>query len=319
MTVAASYTDRRFPTTVKLGNGQTFEGASLYSGKATAQLPLEYGGTAGGEGAKYCISRSLKKKLVKGKIVVCETGVNGRAQKGEQVKLAGAGMLLINTETGGEELFTETHILPASSLGASAGMAVKKCVNSAKRATASIAFKGTIYGDPAPMVAAFSSRGPSSVGSEVMKPDVTAPGVNILAVWPPMTSPTRLKSDKRSALFNIISGTSMSCPHVSGLAAPLKSVHKEWSPAAIKSAIMTTAYIYVLQTTENLQLQMLDPVTLHHLPLFAFGSGHVDPESASDPGLIDDITTEDYACYLCSQNYTSSQITQSVQEYCNLS
>jgi len=243
MTVAASYTDRRFPTTVKLGNGQTFEGASLYSGKSTAQLPLEYGGTAGGEGAKYCISRSLKKKLVKGKIVVCETGVNGRAKKGEQVKLAGAGMLLINPVTGGEELFTETHILPASSLGASAGMAVKKYVNSAKRETASIAFKGTIYGDPAPMVAAFSSRGPSSVGSEVMKPDVTAPGVNILAVWPPMTSPTRLKSDKRSALFNIISGTSMSCPHVSGLAAPLKSVHKEWSPAAIKSAIMTTAYM----------------------------------------------------------------------------
>ena len=63
MTVAASYTDRRFPTTVKLGNGQTFEGASLYSGKATAQLPLDYGGTAGGEGAKYCISRSLKKKV----------------------------------------------------------------------------------------------------------------------------------------------------------------------------------------------------------------------------------------------------------------
>ncbi|KAL9396842.1 hypothetical protein Peur_011095 [Populus x canadensis] len=72
-----------------------------------------------------------------------------------------------------------------------------------------------------------------------MKPDVTAPGVNILAVWPSMTSPTRLKSDKRSALFNIISGTSMSCPH----------------------------------TTENLQLQMLDPVTLHHLPVFAFDWG----------------------------------------------
>ncbi|KAG6784717.1 hypothetical protein POTOM_010417 [Populus tomentosa] len=199
MTVAACYTDGRFPATVKLGNGQTFEGSSLYSGKSTAQLPLEYGGTAGGEGAKYCISRSLEKHLVKGKIVVCETGVNVRAQKGEQVKLAGAGLLLINPETGGEELLTETHILPASSLGASAGMAVKKYVNSAKRETASIAFKGTIYGDPAPMAAAFSSRGPSS-------------------------------------------------------------------------------------TTENLQLRMLDPVTLHHLPLFAFGSGHVDPESASDPG-----------------------------------
>ena len=103
----------------------------------------------------------------------------------------------------------------------------------------------------------------------------------------------------------------MSCPHVSGLAAPLKSVHEEWSPAAIKSANSNNDNsMYVLQTTENLQLRMLDPVTLHQLPLFAFGSGHVDPESVSDPGLIDDITTEDYASYLCSQNYTSSQITQ---------
>lgn len=308
MTVAASYTDRRFPTTVKLGKGQTFEGASLYTGKATAQLPLVHAGTAGGEGAEYCIIGSLKKKLVKGKMVVCMRGMNGRAQKGEQVKLAGGkGMLLINTETGGEELFADAHVLPATSLGASAGIAVKEYMNSTKRATASIAFKGTVYGDPAPMLAAFSSRGPSSVGPDVIKPDVTAPGVNILAAWPPMTSPTLLKSDKRSVLFNVISGTSMSCPHVSGLAALLKSVHKKWSPAAIKSALMTTAY-----ATDNRGSPIADAGSSNSASAtpFAFGSGHVDPERASDPGLIYDITIEDYLNYFCSLNYTSSQIAQ---------
>ncbi|KAF9668880.1 hypothetical protein SADUNF_Sadunf14G0049400 [Salix dunnii] len=308
MTVAASYTDRRFPTTVRLGNGQTFEGASLYSGKATPQLPLVYAGTAGGQGAQYCISGSLKKTLVKGKIVVCMRGISGRAQKGEQVKLAGGtGMLLINTETGGDELFADAHVLPATSLGASAGIAVKEYMNSTKRATASIAFEGTVYGDPAPMVAAFSSRGPSLVGPDVIKPDVTAPGVNILAAWPSMTSPTLLKSDKRRVLFNVISGTSMSCPHVSGLAALLKSVHKEWSPAAIKSALMTTAY-----ATDNRGSPIADVGSSNSAPAtpFAFGSGHVDPESASDPGLIYDITIEDYVNYFCSLNYTSSQIAQ---------
>ncbi|KAJ1414834.1 Phospholipase D, C-terminal [Sesbania bispinosa] len=183
MTVAASYTDRSFPTKVKLGNGKTFEGTSLYQGKQTNQLPLAYGKSA---------------------------GINSRTEKGEEVKMAGgAGMILINSENQGEELLSDPHILPATSLGASA---------------------------------AFSSRGPSIIGPDVIKPDVTAPGVNILAAWPSQTSPSLLMSDKRRVLFNIISGTSMSCPHVSGIAALLKSVHKDWSPAAIKSALMTTAY-----------------------------------------------------------------------------
>ncbi|XP_058104714.1 subtilisin-like protease SBT1.1 [Magnolia sinica] len=306
MTVAASYLDRSFPTTVKLGDGKVFKGASLYSGKPIKSLPLVYGDSAGGQGAEYCTDRSLSPNAVKGKIVVCERGLNSRAGKGEQVKNSGgAGMLLLNNDDDGEELLADAHVLPATSLGAVAGKAVKDYVGTSKKPTARIVFEGTRYDNPAPLMAAFSSRGPSSVGPDIIKPDVTAPGMNILAAWPPTVGPTGLKSDNRTVTFNIISGTSMSCPHVSGLAALLKSVHRDWSPAAIKSALMTTAYTH---NNENAAMGDAGSGKLESATPFAFGSGHVDPERASNPGLIYDIATKDYIEYLCSLNYTSSQM-----------
>lgn len=307
MTVAASYTDRSFPTQLKLGNGQVFKGSSLYKGKKTNLLPLVYGNSSKSQRtAQYCTKGSLDPKFVKGKIVACERGINSRTGKGEEVKMAGgAGMILLNSENQGEELFADPHVLPATSLGAKASKKIRSYIHSAKAPKASISFLGTTYGEPAPVMAAFSSRGPSAVGPDVIKPDVTAPGVNILAAWPPLTSPSTLKSDKRSVLFNIVSGTSMSCPHVSGIAALIKSVHKDWSPAAIKSALMTTAY-----TSNNKGAPMSDNGSNNsaYADPFAFGSGHVNPERASDPGLIYDINTKDYFNYLCSLKYTSSQI-----------
>jgi len=307
MTVAASYTDRRFPTQVKLGNGKSFKGSSLYKGKPTKQLPLVYGNSSKAQRtAQYCTKGSLDPKFVKGKIVVCERGINSRTGKGEEVKMAGgAGMILLNSEYQGEELFADPHVLPGTSLGASASKVIRSYIHSAKASTASISFLGTAYGNPAPVMAAFSSRGPSAVGGDVIKPDLTAPGVNILAAWTPTTSPSMLKSDKRSVLFNIVSGTSMSCPHVSGIAALIKSVHKDWSPAAIKSALMTTASISnnkgaAIGDYGSKDSAFADP--------FAFGSGHVNPERASDPGLVYDITPTDYLNYLCSLKYTPSQI-----------
>jgi subtilisin family serine protease len=73
-----------------------------------------------------------------------------------------------------------------------------------------------------------------------MQPDITAPGLNILAAWSGASSPTKLDGDHRVVQYNIMSGTSMSCPHASAAAALVKAAHPDWSSAAIRSAIMTT-------------------------------------------------------------------------------
>ncbi|OMP00485.1 hypothetical protein COLO4_12650 [Corchorus olitorius] len=311
MTVAASTTDRSFPAIVKLGNGQVFEGTSLYTGKATKQLPVVYGKNAGsGQGVEYCKAGTLNPKLVKGKIVICVEGYLEDTEKGELVKLAG-GVGMLSVKKGDEDLNANAHILPAASLGASASESFMKYVLSTKLPTASIAFKGTTYGNRAPMLAAFSSRGPNLLGLDVIKPDVTAPGVNILAALPAVISPSFLKSDKRRAAFGVMSGTSMSCPHVSGIAAVLKSKHKNWSPAAIKSALMTTAY-----TVDNRGKPIAD-LAVHgsEATPFAMGSGHVDPVKASDPGLIYDITADDYLHYLCSLKYNATQMASFTDDF----
>jgi subtilisin family serine protease len=128
----------------------------------------------------------------------------------------------------------------------------------------------------------FSSRGPGPV-ADILKPDVTAPGINILAG----TTPDAANSIS-GEFFAFLTGTSMSTPHVAGVAALLKQAHPDWSPAVIKSALMTTAY----------QEVTLSDGTTPAIP-FDFGSGHIDPNKANDPGLVYDITADEYDAFSC--------------------
>lgn len=99
--------------------------------------------------------------------------------------------------------------------------------------------------------------------------------------------------------YNVISGTSMSCPHISGLAALLRGAHPDWSPAAIKSALLTTA------TTVNTDGDVIaDEATGKPTDHFSYGAGHVVPQKALDPGLVYDLTEQDYVHFLCALNYT---------------
>lgn len=307
-TVGASTIDREFPAYVILGDGRNFTGSSLYSGKPlpSKQLSIVYAGKASNmTNGNYCMSGSLNPEVVSGKIVVCDRGGNARVQKGLVVKRAGGlGMILANTEAYGEELVADAHFIPAASLGEKEADDIKKYILSDNKATATIGFSGTELGvKPSPVVASFSSRGPNPITPEILKPDLIAPGVNILAGWTGKVGPTGLDSDTRHVSFNIISGTSMSCPHVSGLAALVKAAHPEWSPAAIKSALMTTA-----DTAYKNGKPIIDVATGLPSTPFNHGAGHVNPIAALDPGLVYDATIDDYIGFLCALNYSSDQI-----------
>ncbi|KAJ3680057.1 hypothetical protein LUZ60_016335 [Juncus effusus] len=296
LTVAAGTMDRKMKAVVKLGDGREFEGESAFQTTDVEASPLVYPTHTG---CSYGILRD-----VEGKIVVCDRrGVKlGRVEMGDAVRDAGGvGMILANQFEDGYTTYAEAHNLPASHVNYANVEAIKSYINQTENATASISFKGTCVGiSPAPTIASFSSRGPSKQTQGILKPDILGPGVNILAAWPYTVGPNTTKYS--GATFNIISGTSMSTPHLSGIAALIKSIHPYWSPTAIKSAIMTTADI-----VDNTKKPFLDE-KLEPANYFATGAGHVNPSKAVDPGLIYDINLEDYVGLLCGLGYTNQEV-----------
>ncbi|KAG6761666.1 hypothetical protein POTOM_034895 [Populus tomentosa] len=302
VTVGAGTIDRSFPAVVVLGNGKKLSGVSLYAGLPLSgkMYPLVYPGKSGVLAASLCMENSLDPKMVRGKIVVCDRGSSPRVAKGLVVKKAGGvGMILANGVSNGEGLVGDAHLIPACALGSDEGDAVKAYASSTSNPVATIAFKGTVIGiKPAPVVASFSGRGPNGISPEILKPDLIAPGVNILAAWTDAAGPTGLESDPRKTEFNILSGTSMACPHASGAAALLKSAHPDWSPAAIRSAMMTTA-----NTFNNLNQPMTDEATGKVSSPYDLGAGHLNLDRAMDPGLVYDITDNDYVNFLCGIGY----------------
>ncbi|XP_023738965.1 subtilisin-like protease SBT1.7 [Lactuca sativa] len=306
-TVGAGTIDRDFPASVVLGNGKMFRGVSLYSGKPLSKfmVPIVYAGNISKTTGNFCLPGTLPRRRVAGKIVMCERGGNSRVQKGMVVKEAGGvGMIVVNSEKFGEELVADAQLIPTATIGYRGGEAIKRYILSNDNPTATIASGVTeLHIQPSPVVAAFSSRGPNPLTPEILKPDFIAPGVNILAGWTGKTGPSGLTEDTRRVKFNIVSGTSMSCPHVSGLAALLKATHPTWTPAAIRSALMTTAY-NVYKNGEGLK----DIATENPSTPFDHGSGHVDPVRAMDPGLVYDASANDYLGFLCALNYSSNAI-----------
>lgn len=303
LTVGASTLDRRIVATAKLGNREEFDGESVFQPKDfhQTQLPLVYAGMNGKPESAFCGNGSLSAIDVKGKVVLCERGGGiGRIFKGEQVKNAGgAAMIIMNDEPNAFSVIADPHVLPATHVSHDAGLKIKSYINLTATPMATIIFKGTVIGNSlAPTVVSFSSRGPNLASPGILKPDIVGPGLSILSAWfEPLDFNTNPKS-----IFNIMSGTSMACPHLSGIAALLKSCHPYWSPSAIKSALMTTADLL------NMNGKRIVDETLRPADIFAIGAGHVNPSRANDPGLVYDIQPDDYIPYLCGLGYSDKEV-----------
>ncbi|PKU64529.1 Subtilisin-like protease SDD1 [Dendrobium catenatum] len=332
LTVGASTMDRAIQAKVKLGNGEEYEGESLYQTDLMAGelLPLVYPGASvtsmlsiewEGEKsilalwlmrcitspsslpAKFCFNNSLNMD-VKGKIVICDRRDQmPRIQQGDVIKGAGgAGMILAAAQSDGYTTVAEAHVIPTSHVSYPAASKIKSYINTTGSPTATIIPQGTLIGFNslhAPIMACFSSRGPSLQSKGILKPDIIGPGVSVLAGW--LALP--IGPNNIPAIFNMLSGTSMSTPHLSGIAALLKKANPTWSPAAIRSAIMTTA------KNVNTAGKPIQDEELNNADLFARGAGHVNPSNANNPGFVYDIQPSDYVAYLCGLNYSDTQVT----------
>ncbi|KAL6615861.1 hypothetical protein ACP70R_038131 [Stipagrostis hirtigluma subsp. patula] len=301
-TVGASTMDRDFPAYVSFG-GNTIEGQSLADSTRPIgrPYPIISGEKANAPNqptatSSMCIPGSLDPAMVEGKIVVCVRGENAEMEKGFVVKEAGGvGMVLCNDASSGEDVVADAHLIAAVHCSYSKCAKLLKDLKTANNLTGYITATSAKFGvKPAPKMADFSSRGPNPITPQILKPDITAPGVSIIAAYTGAVSPTKLPFDDRRVPYSIKSGTSMACPHVSGIVGLLRTKYPSWSPAMIKSAVMTTA-----STGGNDYTAIRDETGASATP-FGYGSGHVNPVQALDPGLVYDTTPVDYVNFLCS-------------------
>ncbi|PQQ15609.1 subtilisin-like protease SBT1.9 [Prunus yedoensis var. nudiflora] len=288
LTVAAAPIDRDFEGTAHFGNGGSVTGFTLFPGNSSStQFPIVF--------LDAC--DSLKKlKQVGKKIVVCQDRNDSLDEQVYNVYNATvAGGLFITNNTDLEQFLQSPF--PTIFLSPKEGEAIKDYINSNSQPTASLEFQKTLLGaKPAPVTTSYTSRGPSPSFPFTLKPDILAPGSLILAAWP-QNNPIAVVNEKYLfGNFNLLSGTSMACPHAAGLAALLKAAYPKWSPAAIRSAMMTTS-----DTLDN---------TLS--PIKDIGDGY-QPASPLAMGA-------DYINLLCALNYTNKQIqtiTKSASNNCS--
>ncbi|KAL3652802.1 hypothetical protein CASFOL_002483 [Castilleja foliolosa] len=291
ITVGASTMDRQFPSYGESLSNTSLEGKKLYP-LISARNAKAANATA--EEAELCKAGTLDPEKVKGRILVCVRTDYATVEKGEHAALAGAkGMILANNQASGAFIMADRHVLPATHISYIDGIALFSYINSTRSPMAFITKPTTELGTkPSPFMAPFSSVGPNPIIPEILKPDITAPGVNVIAAY----------KQAQGFEYNIFSGTSMSCPHIAGVVGLLKTIHPKWSPAAIKSAIMTTT-----STWDNTWNPITNASHFQATP-FNYGGGHVQPNRAMDPGLIYDISTNDYLDFLCALGYNQSQI-----------
>ncbi|KAL6639003.1 hypothetical protein ACP70R_022733 [Stipagrostis hirtigluma subsp. patula] len=278
ISTAATTTDRKIVSKVVLGNGKHFLGSSIntFPDMVKRALILDPGNWQDLEGARY-----------KGAILLCPLP---KFLIEHQLVMTGAAGVILPQD---DDSDSQSYSFPAAVVRPAQFQEILEYYNSSRDPVISIWNSQTVLDAEAPDVAGFSSRGPNLITPGILKPDISAPGVNILAAWSNQSTVTMEPDDDRGVPYNIISGTSMACPHVTGAAAYVKSVHPDWSPAAIISSLVTTA--------KPIHSTMSEAE-------FAYGAGQVNSAGAVDPGLVYDASEADYADFLCAQGYNTTQM-----------
>ena len=288
ITVAGTSLDRWFPTPLTLGNNVTLL-ARTPSVVPEIQAELIYV-----DSSKKITSEA------QGKIVLCfitpESGETADDYFNQQMEFRTRGLIIASKRS---DLMVVSGGMILMGIDYEQGTTIFNYIRSTSKPTIkmspSISLTGPIV---ATKVADFSSRGPNSVSPYVLKPDIAAPAVAIVAAC----TPEKMNNENG---YTALSGTSMATPVVAGVVALLKAVHPDWSPAMLKSALITTASstdphgepIF----SEGLSRKLADP--------FDFGGGLVNPDKAANPGLVYDADAEDYRRFLCASNYGETYIT----------
>lgn len=286
-TVAASTVAGNFEATAKLGDGQQFAGSSItvtepVTGDFVTAASVA---AAGATTPNLCGPGSLDPAKTAGKIVLCERGTFDRVAKSAEVERAGGiGMVLVNPTP--NSIDADTHSVPTVHLDADVYAAVSAYAATPGATVTLVPGNTTGVSAPTPQVAGFSSRGPVLAdGSDILKPDVTAPGVSIIAATN--------NAEGGEPTFALLSGTSMAAPHVAGLALLYLGERPNASVSEIKSALMTTAY----DTKDADGGTVTDP--------FTQGAGHVDPTRYLDAGLLYLNDRSDWVAYLAAIGYAT--------------
>ncbi|CAN6180709.1 unnamed protein product [Urochloa humidicola] len=283
LSVAASTVDRRFVDKIVLGNGKTVVGSSVNTfppvNNATLVFPVN----------GSCDPDELGGVSYKGKILLCPLEGGFRTDASGPALAGAAGAVL----AGMAPDVALTMPLPALVVSEGQFDEIMAYFNSTSNPVGSIQRTDTTVNPQAPIAASFSSPGPNQITPEILKPDLSAPGIDIIASWSMLAPPSDDPNDKRRVQYSINTGTSMSCPHASGAAAYVKSHHRDWSPAMIMSALITTAT--PISTPGNSNSTALK-----------YGAGQLNPVKARDPGLVYDASESDYIAMLCTQGYNAT-------------
>ncbi|KAK1586387.1 hypothetical protein Q3G72_002088 [Acer saccharum] len=298
LTVGSATTDREFEGILTLGNQVQISFVSLYPGNSSLrQIPLVY--------MDRCESVTELKK-VKFNIIVCKDDLSISNQIENAVSAEVVGAVFVSNSSISESEFYIRSSFPAAFIGLRDGQTIIDYIHKSSNPTASLQFQKTVIGTkPAPKLDSYSSRGPFPSCPSILKPDLLAPGSLVLASWSPISPVAKVRPSRLLfSDFNLLSGTSMATPHVAGVAAIMKAVHPEWSPAAIRSALVTTA-----DSLDN-TLGPIKDIANYDLPAspLEMGAGLINPNKALNPGLVYDATADDYVKFLCAMNYTTTQI-----------